>query len=746
MSDCGDEEWGEPADDDADAHQESGDSDASRGGGGGGAATEKKRKRGRPKGTGGKPAKGKAAKGTASSAAAAAKQAAKKCFAASCMEQKCLNSTFCRQHNRFAESMKYQAAQTKELSAYKDVMNDPSKAQVALEDWERDNPEGSSRKRLICWATFRERHGVRVAFTIREGEVQMGIDDYWVHRGQAYGKTRAQSDNEFKEKVNTGKFETEGSGANITIWTPKLKERNRDTTTFVENEADESSKSLKDPSQEEREHLRDVAKTSGAVFSDRFLQNPASSINPVPKKRKRPDDGDDAGEDDDQDESAGGPCREAQILDEAPRQHGKLNKELPGIRKSLCDAVGKLEDHLKITEKQDDKDDPELLAYRNTACFRLRLGKLWLAETMEEAKELANMQDNQVLLKYGIHIAVPVEHDAAAASAEQAEAAADANADAVKEAGGEEKKLAEGAVGAATGAEAAGTMGAATGAEGSAAAEQGKDKGADESRSVAGSSGNSKRVGPIVSKLLQDLIKAAGRQGKTVHQVDDLRGSEHFNEILDQVLGVNTVKDLDELLATWRSAADQVKLLAAGIAKSANNVKAHVDASARKALRKEKMEEKAKEQKLVDHVKKTAKEAAAKVKELEAEAPPLFKQDLPKLQQQGVFKKVVIHEQIEGAAINLAEPFVLAECSAVTDWSQQAKIQVALGNFGGKYKKKSSYQSEGKVQMVLYSREGKEESHNFFNLFIEAVPAGKVADAKGTAAASTCENIWLYGL
>lgn len=69
----------------------------------------------------------------------------------------------------------------------------------------------------------------------------MGIDDYWVHCGQPYGRTHEESDNAFREKSNSGLFESEGTGAQQKLWLPKLKERNRNRTVFVENKAEESS-------------------------------------------------------------------------------------------------------------------------------------------------------------------------------------------------------------------------------------------------------------------------------------------------------------------------------------------------------------------------------------------------------------------------------------------------------------------------------------------------------------------------
>lgn len=98
-----------------------------------------KRKRGRPIGTGAK------AKPKAKNKSQKDKKAEnKKCFHGKRSDLKAANCKFCKKHHRFAESMKYQAGQKK--TTYNDVVGAPSKAAVALDDWERDNPEGSARK------------------------------------------------------------------------------------------------------------------------------------------------------------------------------------------------------------------------------------------------------------------------------------------------------------------------------------------------------------------------------------------------------------------------------------------------------------------------------------------------------------------------------------------------------------------------------------------------------------------------
>lgn len=173
---------------------------------------------------------------------------------------------------------------------------------------------------------------------------------------------------------------------------------------FVENEAEESSRPLKDPSVEERDHLRQTAKASVAHFSDGFFKHAgtsASAHTPTPKKRKV--DGD-AGEDEEDEDTGGGSKsgQKSEVMDEAPKQFGKLNKELPTVQKVMREAVRKLVDNLKTTAEQSDKEDPELQSYRRTAAFRLRLGKVWMSTTVEGAKEFIALSTPALLIKCGV--------------------------------------------------------------------------------------------------------------------------------------------------------------------------------------------------------------------------------------------------------------------------------------------------------------------------------------------------------
>ena len=238
-----------------------------------------------------------------------------------CPEKKLRNSKFCKDHNRAYENMKYQVQRDKEMPAFNQVMGDPGKAKVAIEDFLRDNPEGSSRKRLVEWASFKREQGVRVAFTVGEGEVLLDIDDYFVERAQPRGKTRQESDEAFKELMK-GPYEREGEGPLTKLWLPKLKERMRDRTHYSDASMVEGSKQIKDVDRKEKEDLMLVCQSSVGGHDSTFIRSASShgavAIEaPVVKE-----------EDQEEDSKAEKKQKKSSnVADERPKKYGKLKKE-----------------------------------------------------------------------------------------------------------------------------------------------------------------------------------------------------------------------------------------------------------------------------------------------------------------------------------------------------------------------------------------------------------------------------------
>ena len=246
---------------------------------------------------------------------------ASNCFV--CEEKKLRNSKFCKSHHRAAENMKYQAQNAKppELTSYNQVMNDPSKAKIAIEDFMRDNPEGSGRKRLIDWAAWKRDHGVRLSYTVREGEELLDIDDYYVMRSLPRGKSRAESDAAFKELLQ-GPYDREGEGPLTKLWVPKHKERMRDRTHFVESSVTEGSKQLKNSDSKEKESMMQICQSAVGGHDSSFLRSASTKAitNEAGPVKRGPE----------QVEESDVPpkrVRKGNVADEAPKKYGKLKKD-----------------------------------------------------------------------------------------------------------------------------------------------------------------------------------------------------------------------------------------------------------------------------------------------------------------------------------------------------------------------------------------------------------------------------------
>ena len=91
-------------------------------------------------------------------------------------------------------------------------MSDASKAKLAIEEFERENPAtGGGRKKLIDWMQWKRIYGVIHAYTVLEGEVLMDIDDYFAERANPRGKSREESDQEFQALASQN-YDREGEG------------------------------------------------------------------------------------------------------------------------------------------------------------------------------------------------------------------------------------------------------------------------------------------------------------------------------------------------------------------------------------------------------------------------------------------------------------------------------------------------------------------------------------------------------
>ena len=142
---------------------------------------------------------------------------------------------------------------------------------------------------------------------------------------------------------------------------------------------------------------------------------------------------------------------------------------------------------------------------------------------------------------------------------------------------------------------------------------------------------------------------------------------------------------------------------------------------------------------------KKAKAAAKKVKEQAESIPAIFEIGLDKLQQTEVMPAM---REVTGIDFkefgSIESPVLFKENTKISDWCNTSKMQVALGSFGGRYKKTESFTSVGKAQMVLFTKEGKEESLELLQHFLGTIPDSSKVKGENDFTRIT-DTLWLYG-
>ena len=112
---------------------------------------------------------------------------------------------------------------------------------------------------------------------------------------------------------------------------------------------------------------------------------------------------------------------------------------------------------------------------------------------------------------------------------------------------------------------------------------------------------------------------------------------------------------------------------------------------------------------------------------------------------------VLIHEfnlqEISGndlKEIDIDVPALFTKNTKIAEWSNTSKMQVALGGFGGRYKKTESFSQHGKAQMTIFTKEGKEECMELLNYFTNFISAQNKVTQESEFSRIT-DTLWLYG-
>ena len=204
----------------------------------------------------------------------------KSCFI--CPNKKKANSRFCLVHNPPAECIKNQAVAKNELKAFDEVMYNKEKCKLAVEEFMRENPPGKFRKKLIDFGQWRKSYGVRTSTAVHENESEFtaGTWQSWATSFGGYDSPRARA--KWKEMMKDPNLDRQGEGADMMIWACTIRTRQRTRERYEDGNFEESSKQLKNLSNQDVDSLKTFALSSASSHTSSFLRsNVGNDVAPV---------------------------------------------------------------------------------------------------------------------------------------------------------------------------------------------------------------------------------------------------------------------------------------------------------------------------------------------------------------------------------------------------------------------------------------------------------------------------------
>lgn len=233
-------------------------------------------------------------------------------------------------------------------------------------------------------------------------------------------------------------------------------------------------------------------------------------------------------------------------------------------------------------------------------------------------------------------------------------------------------------------------------------------------------------------------------EGQAKCAVQDPQQVRSWLELKSEAQAIMDLEDSDALATNqnWlKNALDASKQLRTGIAKASDALSSFMAQHAKAEARKAKRSEKEKEKVAVAKAKARSKVAAERVKEFQEE--PFFSLDFASLITEGVVKCMhKVEDEKSLKDLQAAAPWVVTSAGVHKAFRELNVVQIALGNFGGQYLKQKSTRAEGRGQVPMSSKEGKEEADAFINKLESSILATK---ATLNELGSVMSHTWLYG-
>ena len=199
----------------------------------------------------------------------------KDCFAATCAAPAKNHSKWCERHEPMVKAMTYQATTKGELPTLNKILEDAGKSDAALAEWEKENPEGKWKKKLIDWAQWRKDFKISVKIKCNENEELMDVTDYIEYMSKTMSEAQAAKD--FEKKWNEAHpDDREGGdeyGPTSKVFIVKNKARQRTREHELSSTLSEGSKQMRADQLkvEDRKHLTDFMERSQSSFGNQLL-------------------------------------------------------------------------------------------------------------------------------------------------------------------------------------------------------------------------------------------------------------------------------------------------------------------------------------------------------------------------------------------------------------------------------------------------------------------------------------------
>ncbi|CAE7221799.1 unnamed protein product [Symbiodinium sp. CCMP2592] len=291
------------------------------------------------------------------------------CFAIDCELERLRNQKWCAGHKRAYAAIMAQARKDGKLEIAKEIMADDERCKICMREYCEKNPinERWSRKRLIEWSQFCERHGRRDYDGDHEGDAPMTEAEFlnWAQQIKRLTATGARHWwTELKDsnaRRDFGGRDSEGKLGAERIWIPCAQERHeRKKGRFGEIGVSQGSKQMKNLDDESFNQLLDYAgsksldvdfvrgnskgskepgplATSVAATSSPSRPLPATTIVAAAEEKAETT-----------------PKKSVDLALEKPKQETRLTKEMNTLKTSLCECAKQaIEQQGKLPETKD---------------------------------------------------------------------------------------------------------------------------------------------------------------------------------------------------------------------------------------------------------------------------------------------------------------------------------------------------------------------------------------------------------